>query len=64
MTKIDPTKLPVLIVEDEKFMRRLVGHVLGELDYRNVIAAEDRAEGITRLVGARPPVDPKSLFST
>jgi len=49
MTDIDITRLRVLVIDDEAFMRTLVVRVLNELGITQVTAAEDGADALERL---------------
>lgn len=56
MPSIDMTKLTILVIDDEPFMRSLVERVLFELGVRNVLNAENGADGL-RTLRTRKRVD-------
>ena len=46
MAKIDMSSLKVLVIDDEDFMRKLVGRVLHDIGVREVVSAENGAQGL------------------
>jgi two-component system, chemotaxis family, chemotaxis protein CheY len=46
MAKIDMSSLKILVIDDEDFMRKLVGRVLHDIGVREVISAENGAQGL------------------
>jgi two-component system, chemotaxis family, chemotaxis protein CheY len=46
MAKIDMSSLKVLVIDDEDFMRKLIGRVLHDIGVREIVLAENGAQGL------------------
>lgn len=57
MSDVDFTKLRILTVDDEPFMRQLLTRVLGELEVAKVTEAVDGDDGLTKFTNARNAYD-------
>ena len=57
MAGIDVGNINVLVVDDEVFMRRLIGRMLSDLGFATVIEAEDGLDGLEKLKVDSPPID-------
>ncbi len=56
MATLDLSGLPILVVDDESFIRSLVMRMLNELGYNKVEQAADGVEASRILLNAHPPI--------
>ena len=54
--RIDLSQLLILVIDDNKFIRRLLGEILRNFNVRYVIEAEDGADALEKLKLARPDI--------
>ena len=57
MLEIDISKLSVLVVDDESFMRQLIVRLVNDLSIRNVTTANDGADAMTKFSGSKRNFD-------
>lgn len=57
MNKNDFAGLTALVIDDEYFMRRLLGTLLHDIGFPTVVTSEDGAEGLNRIESATHPID-------
>ncbi len=53
MSPPDITALDILVIDDEPFIRKLIGRMLYELNVKHVVDAEDGADGLTKVKQSR-----------
>ncbi len=53
---INPAKVPVLVVDDDRFMRQLVVRLLSELGFKSSVEAEDGMDAIKQMKATQPEV--------
>jgi len=53
MSQPDITALDILVIDDEPFIRKLIGRMLYELNVKHVVDAEDGADGLTKVKQSR-----------
>ncbi|MEG3618206.1 response regulator [Magnetovibrio sp. PR-2] len=56
MTTLDLSNLPILLVDDEAFIRSLVMRMLNEMGYQKITQAADGVEASKALLSATPPI--------
>jgi len=53
MSPPDINTLDILVIDDEPFIRKLIGRMLYELNVKHVVDAEDGADGLTKIRQSR-----------
>jgi two-component system, chemotaxis family, chemotaxis protein CheY len=57
MADLDLKKISVLVVDDEVFMRKLIGRMLSELGFGAIVEAHDGIDGLAKLKLDTPHID-------
>lgn len=57
MSTSDIKTLEILVIDDEPFVRKLIGRMLFELEVKHVTDAEDGADGLTKIRSSRKGFD-------
>ena len=57
MSIADLNSLTILVIDDEPFIRKLIGRMLSQLGVKDVIEAEDGADGLEQIRQSRKNID-------